>query len=402
MRLHQTLALLTAAAWACSGSLLAETEELVEEGRPDSIRKYRFLANQSRTRKDDDAALTYYQRLLSFQPDYQRGHYYVGQFLYDKGQLKEAKAALLRSASLDSLHLNTSLALYQVYMDEDNADSAWVCLDRALRIKGETPAYGQYRRRLADLFRRQGRTQSAIEHYTALVVLKDGEAQPGDRDLVELVADLYRELGQVDEALAWQERLLAMHSGGKGEARPAQEVEQQKETLSSMVDLLVGKKDIPAALETLRRLAKVDKPGRYGHYHRMAQLADEAGDEPTRVEALRGMVSVNVRDLESLATLIEIYLDREDHTRATRWLERGLKDNPADPHLHLLQGDLLVELGHEESALASFEVAKVDPAWHDVAQQRIWQIRPPETEEEKLKREFFGGDDEDAAAAAEE
>jgi hypothetical protein len=31
-----------------------------------------------------------------------------------------------------------------------------------------------------------------------------------------------------------------------------------------------------------------------------------------------------------------------------------------------------------------------------VAQQRIWQIRPPETEEEKLKREFFGGD-EDAA-----
>ncbi len=42
---------------------------------------------------------------------------------------------------------------------------------------------------------------------------------------------------------------------------------------------------------------------------------------------------------------------------------------------------------------AAFEAAKADPGWERVAQQRIWQIRPPETEEEKLKRAFFGGDE---------
>ena len=41
-------------------------------------------------------------------------------------------------------------------------------------------------------------------------------------------------------------------------------------------------------------------------------------------------------------------------------------------------------------AVASFELARIDPNWEAVAQQRIWQIHPPETEEEKLRREFFG------------
>jgi hypothetical protein len=41
-------------------------------------------------------------------------------------------------------------------------------------------------------------------------------------------------------------------------------------------------------------------------------------------------------------------------------------------------------------------MAMSDPAWERVAQQRIWKIHPPETEEEKLKREFFGGQDDES------
>ena len=56
----------------------------------------------------------------------------------------------------------------------------------------------------------------------------------------------------------------------------------------------------------------------------------------------------------------------------------------------------MVMQGNEEDALTAFEVARADPGWQEVAQQRIWQIRPPETEEERLKRQFFGGGDEAA------
>jgi hypothetical protein len=44
----------------------------------------------------------------------------------------------------------------------------------------------------------------------------------------------------------------------------------------------------------------------------------------------------------------------------------------------------------EDSVIAEYEKALHDPNWASVAQQRIWQIRPPETEEEKLKKSFFG------------
>ena len=58
--------------------------------------------------------------------------------------------------------------------------------------------------------------------------------------------------------------------------------------------------------------------------------------------------------------------------------------------MHVLKGDLLVLQGDEEGALAAYEIAKGDPNWQDVAQQRIWQIRPPKTPEEEALEEFFG------------
>ena len=362
-------------------------EEPSEAARADSILKYRFLAKTARDKEDLDAALQYYREVVKYDPDYQRGHFYIGQILAGKGEDGAAKEAFLRSSALDSLHRNTHLGLYQVYMNESNPDSAWWALERVVRVKKRAEAYRAYRRKLADLYRLRGGAEEAIVHYQALVgtALEPG---PEDRELIELIVSLDRELGQVDEALAWQERLLELGGGASGDATA-----KQVEALTAMVDLMVESGDVPAAMAKLRELAKLDERGRYSHYHRMHRLAGDSGDHDAEVLALQGMVSANPRDLESLSTLIEIYLNDQDEVRATRWITWGLKSNPHDPHLHLLHGDLLVLQGDEERALAAFEVAVADPAWQVVAQQRIWQIRPPETEEERLKRQFFGGDE---------
>ena len=74
-------------------------------------------------------------------------------------------------------------------------------------------------------------------------------------------------------------------------------------------------------------------------------------------------------------------------------MDKGLKEDPEDAHLLVLRGDELVRTGDEEGAIAAFEKARANPAWEKIAQQRIWQIRPPETEEEKLIKQFFGGGD---------
>ena len=103
------------------------------------------------------------------------------------------------------------------------------------------------------------------------------------------------------------------------------------------------------------------------------------------------MVEANPRDLESIAMLVQWYLARDEMAAANTWLDKGLKVDPDDGHLLLLKGDELVRGGDEAGAIAAFEKARSNPAWAEVAQQRIWQLRPPESEEEKLKRQFFGG-----------
>jgi len=407
------------------------------EARQDSIVKYRFLAKTARDKKDLTASLAHYEKLLAYEPDYQKGHYYVGRMHFDRGEMSLAKAALCRSAALDSLHRNTNLTLLQIYMDEEQADSSWAILRRLVADRGQDGNALQYRRKVADLYRRQGETRQAIFHYGALVAAADSSGEATSQDLLSMLVRLNRQLGEVDQALSWQRRLLAVQAqsddGGSPEARAA----DQKETLLGMIDLMVEQGDVRAAVDALRRLAALDEEGRYSHYSRMFELAEESGDTECRLEALEGKVSANPRDVESLASLIESCLtDAQDIVLAAReaalaeqetalalqeaavvesemaligqlapelvaeletasqWLTRGLAANPGDPQLHVLKGDLLVLQGDEEGALAAYEVAKGDPNWLGVAQQRIWQIRPPETAEEKLIRQFFRGGEE--------
>ncbi|MFH1571300.1 MAG: tetratricopeptide repeat protein [Gemmatimonadota bacterium] len=397
MSAKTTAGFLFMALWATVGPVRADAA-LPEAALADSVRKYKFLAKTARDKQDNPAALTYYRQLVRYQPDYQRGHFYIGQILSEMGQLEAAKVAFLASAALDTLHRNTHLGLYQIYLAEADPDSAWWALERAVRQDGpaaegvfgfaaaDKPYYNDYRRKVADLYRRQGQTAQALRHYEDLVGGVEN-ARLADRDLIELIVALHRELGEVEPALRWQQRLIALE-GGEGEAVSP---EGQRVALAAMVDLMVESGDVPAAIRTLPRLAEIDTAGRYAHFHRLEQLAEDIGDRASRLEGLRGMAQANPRDVESLVTLVELYLGDGDQTRASRWLDAGLKTNPEDPQLHLLQGDLFVLQGNEEKALEAFGVAMADPGWHDVAQQRIWQIRPPETEEERLKRAFFGG-----------
>ena len=105
------------------------------------------------------------------------------------------------------------------------------------------------------------------------------------------------------------------------------------------------------------------------------------------------MVEANPKDLESVAVLVQWHLSRDEVAVAKVRLKQGLQQDPSNGNLLLLNGDILLREGDEEGAIAAFEKAKSNPVWEKVAQQRIWQLRPPETEEERLKREFFGGDE---------
>ena len=344
----------------------------------DSIRKYKYYAKTARQNKEYDRAIGYYTTVLQYSPQELTAAYFLGQLYYkEKKDLDNARIALRRAVSIDSLHLNSNRLLYTIYQAVGEADSAALSLERALLKK---PSAAD-RRKLADLYRHEGRNERAIVHYEQLVEAeREDTTGVEDAELIEILAVLYQELGQVDQALKWRKRQVEDGTGG---------VDQ----LERIVELKLEVGNVEGAYDTLLELAKVDSQNAYSYYNRISSIASEAGNDSMHVEGLKGMVEADPKDVKSIAELVEWHQGRGELASAKAWLGRGLKVNPKDAHLLLLKGDNLVKEGDEEGAIAAFEKAKADPAWEKVAQQRIWQLRPPETEEEKLKRQFFGGEE---------
>lgn len=364
------------AAWFFAGA--PTPAGAAEPAQEDSVRKYRFLAKDAREKQDTEDALRYYAEYLKYQPDDPKAYFWIGELNYDRQDFPAARRAFGQALALDSLHLNSNFRLYEVFVQEQQPDSASLYLDRVLRLKPDDPGYlqEQPRLKLAELYRSQGKAREALGYY-----LQEAEASPPDQRLVEDIAVLCEEVGEVGQALQWRQRLLA----AQGQGAP-----DQRATLQSMVDLQVKAGDTKAALGTLTQLAQLDTLNRYGYFSRYVQVAEKGGDQAARLKGLEGMAQANAKDPEPPLKLAESYLNAGDPKTAERWVQRGLRADPRNAHLQLLKGDCLARQKQEDQAIAAYEQAKADPAWAGVAQQRIWELRPPESQEEKLKREFFG------------
>ena len=354
----------------------------------DSIRKYRFLAKNARDKKDYDEALKSYREYLKYESDEKKikqAYYFVGKIHFEKDEFEAAKQALKQAVSLDSLYVNPNLTLYQVYLRQSRPDSAAQCLERVVQAR---PGKTQLRRKLADLYRRQNRTQAAIRHYIPLA-----EKAGNDVELFGLLAVLHEDLGATAQALEWRRRLLqtqgvARDSSGGG-------AEGQVETLEAILELQRQSDDVAGVFETLKKLVESDPSNSHSYYSQIAEAAEKEGDETMKIIGLEGMARSNPKDLETVAMLVDLHLRGEKREMAHRWLERGLEVDETHAHLQLLRGELIVlQGGAEEDAIDAFERALQDPVWGQTAQQRIWQLRPPETEEERLKKKFFGSGDE--------
>ena len=345
----------------------------------DSSRKYKYLAKSARERKEHEKALLYYSLLLRYDPSYTAAYYFRGKIFAQQKDYASAKDSLLDGVALDSLHVNTNALLCQLYLNDGKADSAQVHLNRIRDLNGDR--FRGLQRRVADALRRQGLTRGAIAQYENLAAADSSQAA----ELYDLLARLCDGVGDTDEALDWRRRLLS-HQEQTDSGAPGVKIE----TLREMALLQEKTNAYDDALATLRRLAHLDSANAYPYYSRMADIAEKTNKLELSKAALQGMARANPRDIESTATLAEMFVNEGELTVAEDWIDRGLAVAPRDGRLQVLKGEIMTRRGFEDQAIAAFEIARDDHAWRGVAQQRIWQLRPPETEEETLTRAFFG------------
>ncbi len=350
----------------------------------DSLKKYKFLGKTARDKGDHADVVKYYASLLTFDNDYHLGYYYTARSQLALGDHEAGKKALLAAVALKPNHANTNLLLFQVYAGQNKPDTAWAHLGPLMAASpAAAPKYQAYRRTIADLYRRAGKIAIAVTHYQAIV--SDATMPEAKRqELYELLAVLHDDLGDAAQAILWRQKVTG-------------DVQGRVESLSKMVDLQIETKDYMGACATLETLTLIDSAGRYSHFVRMSDLGEMSADHAMKLAGLEGMARCQPKDVATVATIVQIHLISGDLERADTWLDRGLRQTPTDAQLRVMRGDLLLlQEAIEDSVIAEYEFALQDPNWAAVAQQRIWQIRPPETKEEKSRKDFFGlGDSSD-------
>ena len=185
--------------------ILCSSARAQEVSVADSLHKYKFLAKTAREKKEYDEAIRYYSKILEYRSEDLKAAFFLGDMYYRKKNFAVARAIFRRAVSLDSLHLNSNLRLYTVYQAAGEVDPAAWSLERVMLKK---PEAAEYRRKLADLYRRQGQSERAIRHYEHLA-----EVGGEDGELFEMLAVLHQELGQIEQSLAWRHRLVGDREG---------------------------------------------------------------------------------------------------------------------------------------------------------------------------------------------
>ena len=378
-RLYRGESKMDSAAQSLERALSADPESEQVRGQLSDL--YGSMARTFWGNRDYASAAAFYARHLEHSVSDTTAWFYLGMSQYNLGNRRAAKAALLRAVALDSLNGDANLLLCRIYQEDSQPDSAAQSLERIL--VGAPDDHG-VRRRLAEMCRALGRSREAIGHYEHIAA--SGEDDP---KLLGSLVQLYEGVDQ-NKAVEWQRRLVRRLQSGSTTAPAGDRTPADSEARNAEIELQLLMGDRTEALGTLMELARLDSSEGYLHYRRAARLALELGDEEARIEALRGMVRRDERDLGSIAQLAEWYLGRDQYSEAETWIDRGLGVDSTSAHLQVLRGDVLAQRGDEDEAISCFLKAQADPEWRAIAQQRIWQLRPPETAEEKLKRGFFG------------
>jgi tetratricopeptide (TPR) repeat protein len=182
-----------------------------------------FYANLGYAAYDDgdlDGALTLYRTALDLEPGFSPGWNNLGTALRRAGDLDAAEQAFASAIRADPQSVAALSNLAALHRDQDREEDAAAAEKRIERIRSRSPYHLFVRARLA---RERGAPAEAVNHLRR--ALSHGRNIP----LLHLeLAAAYRDLGQMDRALAAYRRAFRMDPGSADAERAIDELDDLK------------------------------------------------------------------------------------------------------------------------------------------------------------------------------
>lgn len=211
-----------------------------------------------------------------------------------RNEPEQAEAAYLQSLSLDAAYDQTYLLLADFYERNEEYEKAIDLLAQGVhQVRNNVQLYSF----LGVAYARSGDLESAVD-----ANLKVLEAHPSNNGAMRNLALLYRDLGDIDQAIQWAENsIIATNPANVSEIKALRQLAAQiyqtagridqaigqyeairaldpldAGTLNVLANLYLSKQDLNKAVEMLTALAELE-PNNYEHPFAIAQILHQAG-----------------------------------------------------------------------------------------------------------------------------
>lgn len=241
-----------------------------------------------------DRSIAFYNRAVQLSPNAAHLWNEKGNAHLARGEDDEAEAAYLHSLALDPKYDQTYMLLADFYERRERFDDSIALLEKGIQ---ELPRRAPLLSYLGVAKARTGDLEGAVRANEMVL-----ELQPNNVNAMRNLAVLYRDLGDVDQAIVWIERGLAStgdpnsdearslrrmaaelyQSAGRVDEAIAQYEQLRQDnpndaaTLNALYTLYRARENWDAALETLQALVTLE-PDNYQHPLALAQLMEQLG-----------------------------------------------------------------------------------------------------------------------------
>ena len=355
---------------------------MIADGRTESIapaevdsvleakKHHCFAKEYDKNRMYEDAILQY-QKSLSFKADNPNVHYDLANLLYRLKRCREAQQQCLHCLQVDSTFFFAHYLLALLWYEVADYDSAIIEFEKTIALD---PSYTQIHRTLANLYSYKGLDGKALQQCLRTAEVGDNSSRAEEFQLFLHLGNLLANGGFLSEAISCYRHSLTLI--------------KDEQLLEKLASLQLNNGRYHGALDSYLALTETNITDDQ-LFLKIADISVKLGAIDQAIFALKKLAALRPTDPEPFSHLAEIYLQQGQLRTAKTYIDRGLAINRDTPRLYVLKGEYYRSNGAKEIALICFKKALSDSTWGRYAQQMIWEIQPPLTEEEKLKRKFF-------------
>lgn len=299
----------------------------------DSGKEYLALANQYYNAGDWEKACRYYRMVPQDVHMNTKNHFTFAQSLFNLKEYKDATEQL-EIALDDTLETTICILLGNCLLEQQMTDSAQKYYDLGLSLSSDS-LWHMFN--IARILYDKNENQAALL-YCRRIRIVDSK----DVDLMILMGQIHKRLGNSDSTFTYYSHALDQDSTSYTAA-------------ASMASYYYQKKDLPQALDILRRAERVnpgnpDIPFKIGYMLKVMSRGDEA------VEAFRRALRIDPGHLQARHFMAEVYIDMNLPDSALKHWDSALAINSSFVPGYFGQARAYDILGNSEMAKKSLEI----------------------------------------------